>query len=106
MTQNLVDALIDTIAAPFRTLADALSPAPTQRDFALWPPAAEVRRVAVEQEHPRLNIFKMGDRGCCWVWEVTDPTGEVLDTFASSTWAESLAIGLAALAEYRPAGVQ
>lgn len=59
--------------------------------------AAERRRVAAEQEHPRLRVFHHPYALVLWCWELTGPQGETLDSGAAQTHAEALAVGLAAL---------
>ena len=51
--------------------------------------------VALEQDHPRLSVTR--DAPGAWWWIVTGPDGEVLDSGRCSSWAEGLAVGLAAL---------
>lgn len=58
-------------------------------------PALELRRVATEQDHPRLWV--RGVYPGRWTWQVTAPHGETLDSGHAPTHREALAVGLAAL---------
>lgn len=60
------------------------------------PYGAEVRRVAAEQEHPRLWVWRAMDPGR-WLWCVVDPDAETIERGHAPSWAEALAVGLAAL---------
>ena len=57
--------------------------------------SAELRRVAAEQEWPRLQVWK--SRHGWWGWLVTGPDGEFLDSGSAQIHAQALAVGLAAL---------
>lgn len=61
-----------------------------------WPPSSERARVAAEQDHPRLRVWRAAD-GARWLWTVSEPDGTVLDYGMHGTHAEALAVGLAAL---------
>lgn len=76
------------------------------------PAPAELRRVAADQEHPRLSVHRdlfvnliTDERRWWWWWELTGPNAERLDDGRHATWAEALAVGLAAL-EVASAGTQ
>jgi hypothetical protein len=60
-----------------------------------WPPTAERRRVAAEQEHPRLWVGF--DYPGSWSWMISEPNGCLLDSGVAETWDEAMAVGLAAL---------
>lgn len=47
--------------------------------------------------HPRLRVSKGRLLGRVWLWRVITPTGEWIEAGSSTTHAEALAVGLAAL---------
>ena len=59
------------------------------------PPSAQLRLVAAEQEHPRLHVWR--ELPGRWCWELAGPDGDILDDGTRGTWAEVVALGLAAL---------
>jgi hypothetical protein len=70
------------------------------------PPSAptdtELRRVAAEQEWPRLRVWQ--SEYFDWWWQVDDPSGCPVDRGAADTQPEALAVGLAALEAASMAG--
>lgn len=88
--------MIDDLITQFRTAFGGREL--TQRDVVLWPPAAELHRVAAEQQWPRLRI-RWSRLFHTWCWRVTGPGDEPLDDGLHDTWPEALAVGLAALEE-------
>lgn len=62
--------------------------------------AAELARVAAEQEYPRLAIWRDAPR---WVWQVSRPDGEVLDCGWATSQPAALARGVAHLAVWSAA---
>lgn len=57
--------------------------------------AMEAVQVAAGREHPRLWVgFEAPGR---WAWSVTAPDACLLDNGQGETWAEAIAVGLAAL---------
>lgn len=59
------------------------------------PARPELRRVAAEQDHPRLHITCAAPGW--WTWAVTGPQADVLDSGWQETHRQALAVGLAAL---------
>lgn len=60
-----------------------------------YPQDTELRRVAAEQDHPRLTVYCDGPG--YWRWDVIGPHCDLLDGGKTATHAEALAVGLEAL---------
>lgn len=82
MIEDLINAVIDALAAPFRMALQ-------QSDVALWNP----ERTA-EPSRPRLRIRCIAPGW--WTWELAAGTS-VLDGGQADSWGEALAVGGAAL---------
>ena len=73
-----------------RLFVGARPEVPALRVAAVCPPS-----VAAEQESPRLWVWRVCPGR--WLWSLIGPHAETLDSGDTTTWAEALAVGLAAL---------